>query len=94
MLHSPQDFAVAMERLCGRVKQSGAEGGEHLCFIGSGRDQEDQYLHMAVAKFLQRGVANISIARGGFLGKLVDYGRSHVILLQNYGRCSVATRSR
>lgn len=69
LLHSPQDFAVAMERLCERVKQSAGEGGEHLCFLGSGRDQEDQYLHMVVAKFLQKAISYISLARGGFLGE-------------------------
>ena len=58
-----------MDRLCERVKQSGVEGGEHLCFLGSGREQEDQYLHMVVAKFLQRSMPYVSVARGGFLGQ-------------------------
>ena len=69
LLHSPKDFSTAMERLCERIKQNGGENGEHLCFLGSGREQEDQYMHMVVAKFLQQSVPYISVARGGFLGK-------------------------
>ena len=68
LLHSPKDFSTAMERLCERIKQNGGENGEHLCFLGSGREQEDQYMHMVVAKFLQQSVPYISVARGGFLG--------------------------
>ena len=58
-----------MERLCERVRQNGGEVGEHLCFLGSGREQEDQYMNMAIAKFLQQSVPYISVARGGFLVK-------------------------
>ena len=49
----------------------GAETGEHLCFLGSGREQEDQYVNMVVAKFLQKHVHYVSLARGGFLGECV-----------------------
>jgi hypothetical protein len=70
LLHSPTDFSVAAERLCSRLKQSraGLEGGEHICFLGSGREQEDQYVTMVVAKFLQKSTPYVSLARGGFLG--------------------------
>jgi len=47
-----------------------AGGGEHLCFVGSGRDEEDQYVNMVVANFLQKHQQYVSIARGGYLGKL------------------------
>ena len=69
LLHSPSDFAVAADRLCARVKRVGIDGGEHLCFLGSGREQEDQYVNMVVAKFLQKSIAYVSLARGGFLGE-------------------------
>ena len=68
LLHSPQDFSTAMERLCEQVKQIGSEGGEHLCFFGSGREQEDQYMYMVVSKFLQQSIPYVSMTRGGFLG--------------------------
>ena len=73
-----------MDRLCERVKQSGVEGGEHLCFLGSGREQEDQYLHMVVAKFLQRSMPYVSVARGGFLGQCSRV-RACVCLCCGYG---------
>ena len=70
LLYSPTDFAVAVDRLCERVGKVGADSGEHLCFLGSGREQEDQYVNMVVAKFLQKHVRYVSLARGGFLGEL------------------------
>ena len=72
LLHSPSDFSMAADRLCSVVKREreGLEGGEHLCFLGSGREQEDQYVTMVVAKFLQKSIPYVSLARGGFLGKL------------------------
>lgn len=61
---------MAVDRLCERVGKVGADSGEHLCFLGSGREQEDQYVNMVVAKFLQKHVRYVSLARGGFLGNL------------------------
>ena len=57
-----------MERLCERVKENGGDTGEHICFMGSGREQEDQYMNMVIAKFLQQSIPYISVARGGYLG--------------------------
>lgn len=37
--------------------------------MGSGRDEEDQYVHMVVAYFLQKGITYVSVARGGYRGK-------------------------
>ena len=45
-------------------------GGEHLCFMGSGREEEDKYLRMVVAFFLQRNTKYVSIALGGYRGKI------------------------
>lgn len=42
--------------------------GEHLCFMGSGRDEEDKYLRMVVAHFLRRNIKYISMALGGYRG--------------------------
>eukprot|EP00731_Ephydatia_muelleri_P024010 Em0016g281a len=67
LLYSPSDFEVALQRLCGRVKDVNVEGGEHMCFLGSGREQEDQNMNMVVAKFLHKSIPHISLARGGFL---------------------------
>ena len=44
-------------------------GGEHLCFMGSGREEEDQYVHMVVAHFLQKNAQYVSLSRGGYAGK-------------------------
>lgn len=43
--------------------------GEHLCFMGSGREAEDKYVRMVVAYFLQRNTKYVSIALGGYRGE-------------------------
>jgi len=48
-------------------------GGEHLCFMGSGREAEDKYVRMVVAYFLQRNTKYVSIASGGYKGKFSSH---------------------
>ncbi|XP_029647617.1 TBC1 domain family member 23 isoform X2 [Octopus sinensis] len=70
MLQNPTEFNSAVVALFSTQKQAIAAGsvagGEHLCFMGSGREEEDQYVHMVVANFLQKGHQYISVARGGY----------------------------
>lgn len=47
--------------------------GEHLCFMGSGREEEDQYVHMVIANFLQKTTQYVSFARGGYSGQLYSF---------------------
>lgn len=69
MLQNPTEFNSAVDALFSTQKQAIAAGsvagGEHLCFMGSGREEEDQYVHMVVANFLQKGHQYVSVARGG-----------------------------
>ena len=51
------------------VRSGSAAGGEHLCFIGSGHDEEDKYVRMVVAYFLRHNTKYVSIASGGYVGK-------------------------
>ena len=57
MLQAPSDFSTTVQALFSTQRQSVAAdavaGGEHLCFMGSGREEEDQYVNMVVANFLQ-----------------------------------------
>ena len=53
-------------------------GGEHLCFMGSGREEEDKYVRMVVAYFLQRNIKFISIASGGYRGKFQHQMTSNI----------------
>ena len=80
LLHSPSDFSEAADRLCAKVKRERdrLETGDHLCFLGSGREQEDQYVTMVVAKFLQKSTPYVSLARGGFLGELETCVPRHI----------------
>ena len=47
-------------------------GGDHLCFMGSGREEEDKYVRMVVAYFLQRNIKYVSIASGGYKGEFAE----------------------
>lgn len=68
MLHQPPQFLTAVQGLLLSQKCAVASGtaGEHLCFIGAGREEEDKYLHMVVSFFLQRGTRLVCVARGGY----------------------------
>nr|XP_014351753.1 PREDICTED: TBC1 domain family member 23 [Latimeria chalumnae] len=73
MLQNPAEFALSVKSLLEAQKQSIESGsvasGEHLCFMGSGREEEDMYMNMVLAHFLQKNKEYVSIARGGFMGK-------------------------
>jgi hypothetical protein len=74
MLQEPSAFATAVQGLLSGQQQAlashSAAGGEHLCFLGSGREEEDQYTHMVVASFLQKHTHYVSMVAGGYNGKL------------------------
>lgn len=70
MLQEPGAFATAV---CGllraqrnAIQVNSDAGGEHLCFMGSGRLDEDQYMHMVVASFLQKNTVYVSVLTGGY----------------------------
>lgn len=71
MLQNPGEFALSVKSLLEAQKQSlesgSVAGGEHLCFMGSGREEEDMYMNMVLAHFLQKNKEYISIAKGGFM---------------------------
>lgn len=59
-------------------------GGEHLCFLGSGRNEEDQYTNMVVASFLQKNTQYVSSLTGGYIavhnyfsGNVNEYLQDH-----------------
>lgn len=73
MLQHRASFQTAVQGLFMVQRQAVASGtpgcGHHLCFIGSGREKEDQYVHMVAASFLQRNTQYISLAKGGYHGE-------------------------
>ena len=70
MLENPNEFNQSVEALLNAQKQaitSGSiAGGQHLCFMGSGNDEEDKYVNMVVSNFLHRQINFISVALGGY----------------------------
>ncbi|MEE6468300.1 hypothetical protein FKM82_008250 [Ascaphus truei] len=71
MLQNPGEFALSVKSLLEAQKQSiesgSVAGGKHLCFMGSGREEEDMYMNMVLAHFLQKNKEYVSIAKGGFM---------------------------
>uniref|UniRef100_A0A674DWF5 TBC1 domain family member 23 n=1 Tax=Salmo trutta TaxID=8032 RepID=A0A674DWF5_SALTR len=71
MLQNPSEFSLSVKSLLEAQKQSLESGsiasGEHLCFMGSGREEEDMYMNMVLAHFLQKNKEYVSIAKGGFM---------------------------
>lgn len=59
------------------IEANSNAGGEHLCFMGSGRIEEDQYLYMAVASFLQKNTQYVSLLTGGY-GSIHEYFGDHM----------------
>lgn len=77
MLQEPQAFATAVQGLLQAQKQALAvcsqAGGEHLCFLGSGRQEEDRYTHMVVASFLQKHTRYVSMVTSGYKGEIPSF---------------------
>ncbi|XP_055305736.1 TBC1 domain family member 23 isoform X1 [Sitodiplosis mosellana] len=80
MLQEPVAFSTAVYGLL-RAQKMAIEansdaGGEHLCFMGSGRLDEDMKMHMVVASFLQKNTQYVSVLTGGF-ASIHDYFGQH-----------------
>ena len=65
--------AILLLKGIGNFIPESMASGEHLCFIGSGREEEDQYMYMVVANFLQKNTQFVSAARGGYAGRLQKF---------------------
>lgn len=81
MLQEPTSFATAVNGLLRAqkvaIEANSNAGGEHLCFMGSGRLDEDQYMHMVVASFLQKNTQYVSLLTGGYTA-IHDYFGCHM----------------
>ena len=70
MLENPSEFNQSVEALLAAQKQAidagSVAGGQHLCFMGTGNDEEDKYVNMVVSNFLQRKINFVSLALGGY----------------------------
>uniref|UniRef100_A0A1A9Z5X4 TBC1 domain family member 23 n=1 Tax=Glossina pallidipes TaxID=7398 RepID=A0A1A9Z5X4_GLOPL len=81
MLQEPVAFVTAVQGLLTAqrhaIEANSSAGGEHLCFMGSGRMEEDQYTHMVVASFLQKNTQYVSLLTGGY-GSIHNYFGDHI----------------
>ncbi|KAK3888097.1 hypothetical protein Pcinc_007835 [Petrolisthes cinctipes] len=70
MLQQPASFQTAVQGLFLAQRQALTTKtpgcGHHLCLMGSGDMDQDQYVHMVCASFLQRYTSLVSLAQGGY----------------------------
>lgn len=93
MLTEPLSFQTAVQGLL-RSQRSAIDAkasGEHLCFLGSGSIEEDQYTIMVVAYFLQKSTQYVSILSGGFEAIHEYFGEGMYDCLEDHDvtRCSI-----
>jgi TBC1 domain family member 23 len=93
MLTEPASFQTAVQGLL-RAQRSAIEAkasGEHLCFLGSGRMEEDQYTNMVVAYFLQKSTQYVSILSGGYAAIHEYFGEGMYDCLEDHDitRCVI-----
>uniref|UniRef100_A0A0K8TQN7 TBC1 domain family member 23 n=1 Tax=Tabanus bromius TaxID=304241 RepID=A0A0K8TQN7_TABBR len=99
MLQEPVAFSTAVQGLLRAQRQSieanSNAGGEHLCFMGSGRLEEDQYTHMVVASFLQKNTQYVSLLTGGYNSIHEYFGEHMADCLEDHDpkSCIVCTRN-
>ena len=98
MLQEPVAFVTAVQGLLRVQKQSieanSCAAGEHLCFMGSGRLDEDQYMHMVVASFLQKNTQYVSVLTGGYTAIHEYFGEHMADCLEDHDplRCLVCNK--
>lgn len=66
IVENPEQFSFSVCSLLAFKEKT--YPSEHICFMGSGRDEEDKFLHMLVSHFLQKGAKYVSLTRGGYAG--------------------------
>lgn len=99
MLQEPDAFATAVQGLLRSQRQAleanSCAGGEHLCFMGSGRLDDDQYMYMAVASFLQKGTQFVSLLTGGYDAIHEYFGENMADCLEDHDpqRCLVCNKN-
>lgn len=97
MLTEPTSFQTAVQGLM-RAQRSAIDAkasGEHLCFLGSGRMEEDQYTNMVVAYFLQKSTQYVSILSGGFEAIHEYFGEGMYDCLEDHDdvRCMICIKN-
>lgn len=88
MLQEPVAFQTAVQGLLrsqkNAIEANSNAGGEHLCFLGSGRLEEDQYTHMVVASFLQKNTKYVSLLTGGYEAIHEYFGDNMIDCLEDH----------
>lgn len=99
MLQEPVAFQTAVQGLLrsqkNAIEANSNAGGEHLCFLGSGRLEEDQYTHMVVASFLQKYTKFVSLLTGGYEAIHEYFGDNMIDCLEDHDhfKCLVCAKN-
>ncbi len=86
MVNSPDDYTAALGTLIEYKQRSWPNA--HFCFMGCGGDETaDQYVYMVISAWLQKHMAYVSLARGGYSGSYSCPFDWIYLLLQHYTMC-------
>ena len=65
-LDEPDSFRIAMTSLL--QFKSVSHPKDHICFVGSGNEDEDAAMTMVISRFLQQNINHVSYLSGGYKG--------------------------
>ncbi|KAL1122013.1 hypothetical protein AAG570_003419 [Ranatra chinensis] len=100
MLQGGEVFNTAVQALLSSKRQALASnstaGGEHLCFMGCGSLQSDQYTHMVVASFLHSNTHYVTLLKGGYRSLHEYFGENidNMLADHNSALCLVCLEKR
>lgn len=66
IVDNPDSFHIAMTSLL--QFKGNNHPKDHICFFGSGNEEEDSATMMVISKFLQKNIVHISYVDGGYKG--------------------------
>uniref|UniRef100_A0A914CLG7 TBC1 domain family member 23 n=1 Tax=Acrobeloides nanus TaxID=290746 RepID=A0A914CLG7_9BILA len=64
LVDDPEKFQIAMKSLLQFKEES--HPSDHICFIGSGLEEDDSYMMMVISRFLHQNIKHISYVDGGY----------------------------
>ncbi|KJH44527.1 kelch repeat protein [Dictyocaulus viviparus] len=88
MVDEPDQFEMALA--CLQSFKHDQKLDEHICFLGYGENDMDQFMNMVIARFLQDGKSHVTFAQSGYRGlhsALLESNRLRLINSHNKLKC-------
>lgn len=90
IVDEPEKFEIALNSL--ECYKTSRRAEDHYLILGYGSDEEDNYMNMLIAMFIQKGKAHVSFVQGGYK-KLHDcigqHNKWELIAMHSEERCEL-----